>query len=74
MQRRTFIRTMLDIFLKNPLFQAVMSIVKFCNEQRFFYHHELKFLKNLPINKITKEEYYQNRLLFTNAVNERYKI
>lgn len=74
MQRRTFIRTMLDIFLKNPLFQAVTSIVKFCNEQRFFYHNELKFLKNLPINKITKEEYYQNRLLFTNAVNEKYKI
>ncbi len=64
MQKRTFIRTMLDIFFDNAIVKAISSFVNFCNEQRYFNHHELKFLKKMPINNIEQKQTL-NRFLFT---------
>ena len=57
MQKRTFIRTMLDIFFDNAMVKSVASLVNFCNEQRYYNHHELKFLKNMPINNIEQKQF-----------------
>ena len=64
MQKRTFIRTMLDIFFNNAIAKAITSFVNFCNEQRYYNHHELKFLKKMPINNIEQKQAL-NRFLFT---------
>ena len=53
---------MLDIFFKNTLVKTIVSFVNFCNEQRYYSRHELKFLKNVPINNI--EQKTSNRFLF----------
>lgn len=63
MQKRTFIRTMLDIFFNNALVKTIVSVVNFCNEQRYYNNHELKFLKNMPINKIEQKQTL-NRYVF----------
>ena len=63
MQNRTFIRTMLDIIFDNAIVKSIASLVNFCNEQRYYNQHDLKFLKNMPINKI--EQKTSNRFLFT---------
>jgi len=52
MQKRTFIRTMLDIIFDNAIAKTVASLVNFCKEQQYYNRHELKFFKNVPINKI----------------------
>ena len=65
MQKRTFIRTMLDIFFSNAIAKALVSFVNFCNEQRYYNHRELKFLKNMPIKKIVKEDSYKKDFIFT---------
>jgi len=65
MQKRTFIRTMMDIFFDNAIVKTIASFVNFCNEQRYYNHHELKFLKNMPINKLMKENDYKKDFLFT---------
>ena len=62
MQKRTFIRTMLDIFFCNALAKTIASVVNFCKEQRYYGSHELKFLKNMPINK--SETQTSNRYVF----------
>ena len=65
MQNRTFIRTMLDILLDNAIVKSIASFVNFCNEQRYYNQHELKFLRKMPINKV--ENNYQNKFLFTST-------
>ena len=72
MQNRTFIRTMLDILFNNVIVKSITSFVNFCNEQRYYNYHELKFLKKMPINNIVKEDNYQSKFLFTNSAQ--YKI
>lgn len=72
MQNRTFIRTMLDILLNNAIAKSIASFVNFCNEQRYYNHHELKFLKKMPINNIVKDDKYQNKFLFTSSIQ--YKV
>ena len=72
MQNRTFIRTMLDILLDNAIVKTIVSCVNYCNEQRYYNHHELKFLKKMPINNTGKEDKYQSKLLFSNSLQ--YKI
>ena len=62
MQKRTFIRTMLDIFFCNALVKSIVSVVNFCKEQRYYGSRELKFLKNLPIDKV--ETQVSNRYVF----------
>ena len=52
MQNRTIIRTTLDIFLNNAMVRTIVSLVNFCNEQRYFYKKKLKFLQKMPINKL----------------------
>lgn len=63
MQKRTFIRTMLDIVFENAVVKTVASLVNFCKEQLYYNRQELKFLKNLPINKIEVTP-VQNKFLF----------
>ena len=63
MQKRTFIRTMLDILFDNAIVKAIAAFVNFCNEQRYFNHNELKFLKNMPINKVEQKKNI-NRYVF----------
>jgi len=71
MQGRTFYRTMLDIILNNTVVKTVLSYVKFCNEQRYYNNRELKFLKNMPINKADKNPFCQKQFLFnTEALKE----
>ena len=52
MQGRTFIRTMMELIFNNALFRSVMSLVNFCNEQRYYNSKELKFLKKMPIKHV----------------------
>ena len=47
---------MLDIFLSNALVKSIVSFVNFCNEQRYYNCHELKFFKNVPINKLEEKQ------------------
>ena len=65
MQNRTIIRTTLDIFLNNAIIQTIASLVNFCNEQQYFYKKKLKFLKKMPLSKITDVD--NNRYLFSNG-------
>ena len=67
MQNRTFLRTMLDIFLDNNIVKTVVSIVNFCNEYQRFGSKKLKFSKKMPID-INKVEKYDNRFLFDGKV------
>ena len=63
MQKRTFIRTMLDLLFDNALTRTIALFVNFCNEQRYYNRHELKFLKNMPINKL-EEKQIDSRYVF----------
>ena len=56
---------MMDIFFNNTLVKSIVSLVNFCNEQRYYNRHELKFLKKMPINKLTQENNYKKDFLFT---------
>ena len=63
MQKRTFIRTMLDILFDNAIVKAIAAFVNFCNEQRYYNRRELKFLKKMPINNIEQKKNI-NRYVF----------
>jgi len=63
MQKRTFIRTMLDLIFDNAFVKTIASLVNFCNEQSYYANHELKFLKNLPIYK-EEQKQAENRYVF----------
>ena len=63
---------MLDILIKNTIVKSIVSFVNFCNEQRYYNNHELKFFKKMPINNISKEDIYKNKFLFTNSME--YKV
>ena len=63
MQNRTFIRIMLDIFFNNALIKSIVSVVNFCKEQQYYNPHELKFFKNVPINRVDIQP-VQNKFLF----------
>ncbi len=63
MEKRTFIRTLLDILFDNVLVKTITSIVKFCNEQAYFNQNKLKFSKNMPIDNI-EVTHGSNRFLF----------
>jgi hypothetical protein len=54
---------MLDIVFENAVVKTVASLVNFCKEQLYYNRQELKFLKNLPINKIEVTP-VQNKFLF----------
>lgn len=71
MQGRTFFRVMLDIFLDNAIVKSIVSLVNFCNEIRYYNRKELKFLEKMPINNISKDEYYKNRFIFNTTQTNR---
>ena len=54
---------MLDLFFDNAITKSIVSLVNFCNEQRYYNNGELKFLKNMPINKIRVQQ-TPDRFLF----------
>ena len=54
---------MFDIFFDNAIAKSIASLVNFCNELRYYNHHELKFLKNMPINNIEQKQNV-NRYIF----------
>ena len=54
---------MLDIVFDNAAVRTVASLVNFCKEQLYYNRSELKFLKNLPINKIETSA-VQNKFVF----------
>lgn len=65
MQHRTFLRIMMDnLILNNPFYKAVMSFVKFCNEQTYFGGKNLKFLENVPLNNNVVQKTTHNRFIF----------
>ena len=64
MQNRTFLRIIFDMFFDNAIVKTITSVVNFCKEQYYFHNHELKFLKNVPINRVSKE-IYKKEFLFT---------
>ena len=64
MQKRTLIRTILDMLFDNTIAKTIVSVVNFCKEQQYYNSHKLKFLKNMPINKMNKE-IYKKEFLFT---------
>ena len=68
MQGRTFLRIMLDnLFINNPLSKAIAALVKFCNEQDYYYKKELKFLTKMPLNKTEAYgSYKNNKFIFKN--------
>ena len=47
---------MLDILFDNAIVKAIAAFVNFCNEQRYYNRHELKFLKKMPINNIEQKQ------------------
>ena len=63
MEKRTFLRTMLDIFLNNNIVKTVVSIVNFCNEYQNFGYKKLKFSSKMPIKQLETSN-YDNRFLF----------
>ena len=70
MQGRTFFRIMFDNLLFNNSFcKAVIALVNFCNEQRYYKQKELKFLKKIPLNK-TQTVSYTNKFIFSNTKNK----
>lgn len=65
MQGLTFFRIMLDtLFVKNPLCKAIVSIVKFCNEQSVFGRKTLKFSSKMPFTKTEQTYNYKTRFIF----------
>ena len=65
MQGLTFFRIMFDnLFLKNPLCRAIVSIVKFCNEQSIFGSKTLKFSQKMPFTKTEQTYNYKTKFIF----------
>jgi len=65
MQVRTFFRIMADsLLLNNPIYRTIASLVKFCNEQRYYYQKELKFYPKRPLNNIQGNGVYQKKFIF----------
>lgn len=54
---------MLDIVFDNAIAKTLVSLVNFCKEQQYYNRHELKFFKNVPINKVEVQP-IQNKFLF----------
>ena len=65
MQGRTFFRIMFDnLFVNNAVAKALLSLIKFCNEFRYFSKRELKFLKKMPLNNIEQRTSYNSKFVF----------
>jgi len=68
MQGRTFFRIMADnLFVNNAFCKALVSLVNFCNEQRYFAPKKLKFLKKMPLNNIEQDSAYKKRFIFNST-------
>ena len=67
MQKRTFVRIMIDSLLNNPFIKALNLLVNFCNNSAFYNKKELKFLTKMPLNKTeTYGSYKNNKFIFKN--------
>lgn len=69
MRARTFFRIMIDnLFVNNPFCKAIIAVVNFCNEQNYYNRKELKFLKKMPLNNISKDSMYKTRFIFNSTI------
>ena len=67
MRGRTFFRIMIDnLFVNNVFCKVISALVNFCNEQRYYGHKELKFLKKMPLTKIKEDSTYKKPFIFNN--------
>lgn len=67
MRGRTFIRIMFEnLFINNAICKALSALVKFCNEQNYLTKKELKFFKNVPLNKLEEDKSYKTKFIFKN--------
>ncbi len=82
MNNRTFLRTMLDLFLNNAIIKLIASFcswrnyhvqkydfVNFCNNNDYLTQNGLKFFENVPLNK-EESQRYNNRFIFSNLQNK----
>ena len=70
MRGRTFLRIMMDnLFINNALCKAIFALINFCKEQSYYGHNELKFLKNMPLNKMEEKYSYKNKFIFKSNHN-----
>jgi hypothetical protein len=56
-----------NLFVNNALCRAIISLVNFCNEQRYYNQKELKFLQKMPLTKLEKDSVYKNKFIFNSA-------
>ncbi len=64
MQKRTFVRIMIDSLLNNPFIKALNLLVNFCNNSAFYNKKELKFLKKMPLKNKEAKSVYKNKFVF----------
>ena len=68
MQKRTFLRIMMDIlFVNNPISRTVLSVVNFCKEYNDFRYKNLKFSKTLPLYMTEKDVKHKNIFIFDSS-------
>lgn len=67
MQRRTFVRIMIDGILNNPLIKAVTTFVNFCNNSMFYNKKKLKFLGKMPLQYNERQKELNNRFIFDSS-------
>ena len=70
MKNRTFIRSMLDLILNNPLCKAIQYIVNFCEESSYFGQKKLKFIPKMPIRDIRTKN-YKSKFIFHSEIYKR---
>jgi len=69
MRGRIFFRIMLDnLFVNNAFSKTIRALLNFCNEQSYYGQKKLKFLKNMPLNKIEQNNIYDKRFILNNNI------
>ena len=68
MSGRTFFRIMFNnLFVNNVFCKTLSALINFCNEQSYYGKKELKFLKKMPLNKMTQDSSYKNKFIFNST-------
>ena len=69
MRGRIFFRIMLDnLFVNNAFSKTIRALLNFFNEQSYYGQKKLKFLKNMPLNKIEQNNIYDKRFILNNNI------
>lgn len=68
--KRTFFRIMIDsLFVNNPIFKAIATFINLCNNSVVSNCDNLKFSKNIPLNKKEAESSIDRRFVFAKTGN-----